>query len=134
VGQKAALDCEADRARKLCEAFPMWLDLTILWPRKTNHATRDLRHSAHVSIGSTRWSKTMTDVGRRDMKHCPRCGATMFLEQVMAKFGPLPETRRYRCPKCRRVVEEEIDRDRRPLSAIKFTGLADWLGTRRVVN
>jgi predicted nucleic-acid-binding Zn-ribbon protein len=74
----------------------------------------------------------MTGIGRRDLKQCPRCGKTMLLEQEMAKFGPLPEARRYRCPECRCVVEEEIDRDGHPLSAI--AGLADWLGTRRVVH
>jgi hypothetical protein len=58
----------------------------------------------------------------------------MFLEQVLAKFGPLPETRQYWCPECHDVAEEEIDRDGRALSTIRFAGLADWLGTRRVVN
>jgi hypothetical protein len=71
---------------------------------------------------------------RRDLKPCPRCGTTMVLVRVMAEFGPLPETRRYRCPECRCVVEEEIDRNGQPLSAIKFAGLSGWLGTRRVVN
>ena len=79
-------------------------------------------------------SRSASGAGRRDLKQCPRCGTTMFLDQIMAKFGPLPETRRYRCPDCRCVVEEEIDRDGHPLSAIRFAGLADWLGTRRVVN
>jgi predicted nucleic-acid-binding Zn-ribbon protein len=72
--------------------------------------------------------------GRRDFKQCPRCGTTMLLERIMAKFGPLPETRRYKCPECRCVAEEEIDRAGSLLSAIRFTGLADWLGTRRVTN
>ena len=58
----------------------------------------------------------------------------MFLEQIMEKFGPLPEARRYWCPGCHDVVEEELDRDGQPISPIKFEGLADWLGTRRVVN
>lgn len=58
----------------------------------------------------------------------------MVLVRIMPEFGPLPETRRYRCSECRCVVEEETDRDGHPLSAIRFTGLADWLGTRRVVN
>jgi predicted nucleic-acid-binding Zn-ribbon protein len=62
-------------------------------------------------------------VDRRYLKQCPRCGTTMFLEHVMAKFGPLPETHRYRCPECRCVGEEEIDRDGHPLSAIKFAGV-----------
>jgi hypothetical protein len=51
----------------------------------------------------------MTDIGRRDVKHCPGCGRTMFLMQVMATFGPLPETRRYRCSECPCVVDEEIE-------------------------
>ena len=53
----------------------------------------------------------------------------MALEQIMAKFGPLPESRRYRCPKCRCVVEEEIGRDGYPL---QFFGLANWPGARLV--
>jgi hypothetical protein len=87
----------------------------------------------HMATGHS-GSKTMTGAGRRDLKQCPRCRTTMFLDQVMAKFGPLPETRRYRCPECHVVVEEEIDRDGHPLSAIRFVGLADWLGIRRVVS
>ena len=66
--------------------------------------------------------------GRGDLKPCPRCGTTMFLSTIMAEFGPLPELRRYRCPECRCVVEEEIDRGGRTLSPIKFAGLAYWLG------
>jgi hypothetical protein len=58
----------------------------------------------------------------------------MFLEHVTEKFGPLPETRGYRCPECRCVLEEEVDRDGQAVSPIKFAGLADWLGIRRVVN
>jgi hypothetical protein len=58
----------------------------------------------------------------------------MFLEHVREKFGLLPETRGYRCPECRCVLEEEVDRNGQPVSAIKFEGLADWLGSRRVVN
>jgi len=58
----------------------------------------------------------------------------MFLGKIMARFGPLPETRRYHCPECRRVLEEEVDRDGRMLSAIKLAGLIDWLGTGRVLN
>jgi len=72
--------------------------------------------------------------GRRERKECPRCSTTMFLERMMPEFGPLPETRRYRCSNCRYAIEEEIDREGRLLTAIKFTGLADWLGTRRVLN
>jgi len=71
---------------------------------------------------------------RRDLKRCPRCGTAMFLEQIMAKFGPLPETWRYYCPNCRDVVEEDIGRDGRTLSAISFAEPGDWPGTRRVVN
>jgi hypothetical protein len=58
----------------------------------------------------------------------------MFLAKIMEEFGPVPETRRYRCPECRCVVEEDVDRDGQRLSIIKFAGLAGWLGTRRVVN
>jgi ribosomal protein S27AE len=76
----------------------------------------------------------MTGTDRRDLKECPRCGTTMLLQHMIAKFGDLPETRRYRCPTCRCVVEEEIDGNGRSLSAIKFAGLANWAGTRRVVN
>jgi DNA-directed RNA polymerase subunit RPC12/RpoP len=71
---------------------------------------------------------------RRDLKRCAQCGTTMFLEHVTEQFGPLHETRGYRCPECRCVVEEEVDRDGNPLSAIKCAGLADWFGSRRVVN
>jgi hypothetical protein len=67
--------------------------------------------------------------GRRDVKQCPRCGTAMFLDQIKAKFGPLPETRQYRCTDCRCVVEEEIDRDGH---AFKFAGLAGWPGARLV--
>jgi hypothetical protein len=58
----------------------------------------------------------------------------MFLERMMPEFGPLPETRRYRCSNCRYGIEEEIDREGRLITAIKFIGLAEWLGTRRVLN
>jgi hypothetical protein len=64
---------------------------------------------------------------RRDLKQCPRCGTTMFLARIMAKFGPLPEMRRYRCPECRCVVEEEQSRWTF-VAPEKFAGLADWLG------
>jgi hypothetical protein len=101
-------------------------------------AKSKLRHSrpaAPVPIcRPTVGSKSISDIGRCDLKQCPRCDTTMLLDQIMAKFGPLPETRRYRCPECHCVVEEEIDRNGHPLSAIKFAGLPDWLGTRRVVN
>jgi hypothetical protein len=129
--QNVAIDHGQD-ARKLRveNPAPIWLDLAILWPRKTTRFTRGLRHQRPY-VGR-QWEQGMSDVGRRDLKQCPRCGTTMLLEQIMAKFGPLPETRRYRCPECRCVVEEEIDRDGHPLSAI--AGLADWLGIGRVVN
>jgi len=71
---------------------------------------------------------------RRDLKRCPRCETAMVLVRTMAAFGPLPEERRYLCQECRCVVEEEIDRNGHPLSAIRFAGLAEWLGTRRVIN
>jgi len=58
----------------------------------------------------------------------------MFLERMMPEFGPLPETRRYRCPSCRYAIEEEIDREGHPMSAIEFAGLADWFVSRRLVN
>jgi len=67
--------------------------------------------------------------GRRDLKQCPRCGTTMLLQYMIAKCGSLPETRRYRCPICRCVVEEEIDRDGYPF---QFAGLATWPGARLV--
>jgi hypothetical protein len=88
-----------------------------------------------MSIGSLRVSKNMihsSGVHPRDL--CPRCGTAMVLVHIMAKFGPLPETRRYRCTECPCVLDEELDRDGHPLSAIKFASLAEWLGTRRVVN
>jgi hypothetical protein len=72
--------------------------------------------------------------GRRDLKRCPWCRTTMFLDQITASFGPLPETWRYYCPNCRDVVEEDIGRDGRTLSAIRFAEPDDWPGTRRVVN
>jgi DNA-directed RNA polymerase subunit RPC12/RpoP len=70
----------------------------------------------------------MTGVGRRDLRYCPRCGKAMFLGQIKAKFGPLPETRQYRCSDCQCVVEEEIDRDQ----PFKFAGLANWPSARLV--
>jgi hypothetical protein len=72
----------------------------------------------------------MIGAGRRDLKHGPRGGTTMFLEQGKAKFGPLPETRQYRCSDCRCMVEEEIDRDGHPFSA--FAGLSNWPGARLI--
>jgi len=64
---------------------------------------------------------------RRDQKPCPRCGTAMFLAKIMGEFGPLPETRRYRCPECRCVVEEGIDRDKHRSSAIKLPAwLSGW--------
>jgi hypothetical protein len=84
-------------------------------------------------LRSTRMASTVQP-GRRDLKQCPRCGTTMLIQHMIAKFGPLPETRRYRCPNCRCVIEEEVDRNGHPLSAIKFVGSAEWLGTRRVVH
>jgi hypothetical protein len=71
-------------------------------------------------------------VRRTDL--CPRCETAMVLVQTMAQFGPLPETRRYRCTECPCVLDEEVHRDGQPISAIKFAGLTDWLGSRRVVN
>jgi len=76
----------------------------------------------------------VSDVDRHDLKRCPRCSETMFLYHIMPKFGPVPETWKYRCPECRCVVEEDIDEDGHRLSAIKFAGLVDWMGTRRIVN
>jgi DNA-directed RNA polymerase subunit RPC12/RpoP len=83
-----------------------------------------------MSTDSFLWELTyMTGVGRRHLKRCPRCGTTMFIEQIIAKFGPLPETHRYRCSDCHCVAEEEIDQDGHPL---KFAGLAGWPGARLV--
>ena len=73
-------------------------------------------------------------IGRRERRQCPRCSTTMFLERMMPEFGPLPETRRYRCPNCRYAIEEEINREGLLVSAIEFAGLANWLGSRRVPN
>ena len=62
-----------------------------------------------------------------DQKHCPRCTTMMFLERVMAKFGPLPELRRYKCPNCRCAVEEEIGRGGRVLYTREVAeGPPDW--------
>src|SRR5262245_31137969 len=105
--------------------------------RKSHHsrstAPATIWRSAH-SVGAESMFDPISDVGHHDLKQCPRCRATMFLHQILPKFGPVPETWKYRCPECRCVAEVDMDEDGHPVSAIKLAGLSDWLGTRRVVN
>jgi hypothetical protein len=69
----------------------------------------------------------------QDQKQCPRCITMMLLERILAKFGPLPELRTYRCPECHCVVEEEIGPQGRTLSARRITeGLSDYVVSKRV--
>jgi hypothetical protein len=67
-----------------------------------------------------------------DQKQCPRCRTTMFLGRIMAKFGPLPELRTYKCPACRCMVEDEIEPGGRRLFTRRIVeGLPDYVGSKR---
>jgi hypothetical protein len=41
-------------------------------------------------------------------KYCPKCATLMVLERVKPTFGPLTESRVYKCLRCGSVVDETI--------------------------
>jgi hypothetical protein len=77
--------------------------------REARERMGEPRSMAHSTIRRSRDAGTRPTQEREPHKYYPGCRTLMVLERAVPKFGPLPESRTYKCIQCGCVIEEDIN-------------------------